>query len=111
MDPIIENEQAESYAISTINWQVPKNWFYKELIEFEQGMDSEGVAFRITIDDVDTNIISLESRERSKRSLKDRPEKYYAELYATLAQMKKVFSISTFFLTVPTVTNITEYII
>lgn len=34
--PIIENENAKLFAISTIDWNTPKNWFYEQLCHYEQ---------------------------------------------------------------------------
>ena len=33
--PILENEQAKFFTISTIDWNTPKNWFYELLCSYE----------------------------------------------------------------------------
>ena len=39
--PIVENENAKLFAISTIDWNTPKNWFYELLCHYEQEGDAE----------------------------------------------------------------------
>lgn len=90
--PILENENARLFAISTIDWQTPKHWFYERLIEYEQNNDPDGLGMRVTIDDIDSNIISDMSKERIKSAMKDNIERYYAELYATFPSINTVFN-------------------
>jgi len=96
--PIIENERAKFFCISTIDWETPKHWFYETLIDFEQGNDDEGYAARVTIDDIDDRIISPESKERMKRKFQTNLQRYYAELYATFPSNNTVFNTTNFFL-------------
>lgn len=95
--PIIENEQADLYAISTIDWETPKHWFYELLTTYEQEWDPDGYAQRVTIDDIDETIISAQSKERMKRALKGNLQRYYAELYATFPAIHSVFGTTHFF--------------
>ena len=96
--PIIENEQADLYAISTIDWETPKHWFYELLISYEQEWDIDWYAQRVTIDDIDEKIISASSKERMKRALKWNLQRYYAELYATFPWINSVFWTTHFFI-------------
>jgi len=96
--PIIENEQADFYAISTIDWETPKHWFYETLTEYEQMWDVDWFAMRVTIDDIDSNIISESSKERMKRALKNNPQRFYAELYATFPSINSVFNTTHLFI-------------
>ena len=96
--PIIENEGATLFCISTIDWESQKQWFYEQLIHCEQFNDPEWFAMRITIDDIDDSIISASSKERMKKALEDKPVRYYAELYATFPEIEAVFSPSNLFI-------------
>jgi len=95
--PIIENEQSEVFAISTIDWETPKHWFYELLTEYEQWGDIDGYAQRVTIDDIDDHIIPKTSKERMKKALSKNMDRYYAELYATFPSSWAVFETSKFF--------------
>lgn len=96
--PILENEKAKLFCISTIDWETTRNWFYEQLIDSERGYDLESYGFRVTIDDIDNKLISDESKDRMKRALKNNRQRYYAELYATFPDMKQVFNTDGFFL-------------
>lgn len=96
--PIIENEQADLYTISTIDWETPKHWFYELLMSYEQEWDIDWYAQRVTIDDIDEHIISNSSKERMKRALKNNLQRYYAELYATFPAINSVFGTTHFFI-------------
>ena len=95
--PIIENENARLFAISTIDWNTPKNWFYELLCHYEQEGDIEGYAQRVTIDDIDENILSAASKERMKLALRGNLQRYFAELYATFPQIHSVFATQSLF--------------
>lgn len=95
--PIVENENAKLFAISTIDWSTPKNWFYELLCHYEQEGDPEGYAQRVTIDDIDENILSAPSKERMKVALKGNLQRYFAELYATFPQIHSVFATQSLF--------------
>jgi len=95
--PIIENENAKLFAISTIDWNTPKNWFYEQLCHYEQEWDIEWYAQRVTIDDIDENILSAPSKERMKVALKWNLQRYFAELYATFPQIHSVFATQSLF--------------
>ena len=95
--PIVENENAKLFAISTIDWNTPKNWFYELLCHYEQEGDPEGYAQRVTIDDIDENILSAASKERMKIALRGNLQRYFAELYATFPQIHSVFATQSLF--------------
>lgn len=95
--PIVENENAGFFAISTIDWETPKQWFYERLIEYEQSEDEEAYAQRVTIDDIDDTIISRSSKERMKNALRQNMQRFYAELYATFPTISTVFDTTNFF--------------
>ncbi len=99
------------FAISTIDWETPKQWFYELLLDFEQGNDPEGYAQRVTIDDIDETIISAASKLRMKAALKDNPNRFYAELYATFPNIATVFDTSSFFVAGTSPKDVTGYII
>lgn len=96
--PILENERAKLYCISTIDWNTPRQWFYENLVDTERWLDSESFAMRVTIDDIDDWLISASSKERMKKALQNNSQRYYAELYATFPSMDSVFSTEWFFI-------------
>jgi hypothetical protein len=96
--PILENENAKLFSISTIDWNTPKNWFYEMLCHYEQEGDKEWYAQRVTIDDIDENILSAVSKERMKVALRWNLQRYYAELYATFPQIHSVFATQSLFI-------------
>lgn len=109
--PIIENERAKLFTISTIDWETPKQWFYEMLLDFEQGNDPEGYALRVTIDDIDETIISAASKERIKAALRDNPNRFYAELYATFPNVTQVFDTTGFFVANAEPKDAVQYVI
>lgn len=109
--PILENEQAKLFTISTIDWNTPKNWFYELLCSYELWEDPEGYAQRVTIDDIDENIMSANSKERMKMALKSDTQRYFAELYATFPQMNSVFSTQNLFMIPEVPKDVQEVII
>ncbi len=95
--PIIETEWAAFYGISTIDWNSSRNRFYESLIDYERGYDSEWFWMRVTIDDIDSRLVTDIQKGRMKRALKHNPQRYYAELYATFPDMQSVFNTEWFF--------------
>lgn len=95
--PILENEKSKLFAISTIDWNTPKNWFYELLCFYEQGEDEDGYSQRVTIDDIDENLMDIKSKERMKKALSGNMDRYYAELYATFPSINSVFSTQALF--------------
>ena len=95
--PILSNERAKFYAVSTIQRESVKNWFYEQLVDAEMGYDNESVWMRVTIDDLEESLIAKEDKERMKRSLKHNIQRYYAELYATFPNSQAVFNAEGFF--------------
>jgi hypothetical protein len=96
--PILENEGATLMAISTIDWETPKHWFYGLIVDYEQGGDAQGYSQRVTLDDIDERLISSESKERMRKAFRDNPMRYYAELYATFPDAGDVFDPSKLFI-------------
>lgn len=94
--PVIATNEAKMRALSTINWKQrheQTEWFYKYLIMsetmwgIELEVSGEKVLFpaqgiRVTIDDVEWK--SPVAVAMQKDALKDDPDRYYAELYATM---------------------------
>lgn len=67
------------------------------LCHYEQEGDPEGYAQRVTIDDIDENILSHAGKERMKIALKGNLQRYFAELYATFPQIHSVFATQSLF--------------
>lgn len=95
--PILSNERAKFYAVSTIQWESMRNWFYEQLVDAEMGYDDEMLGMRVTIDDLEDTLIAPEDKERMKRSLRHNKQRYYAELYATFPNSQNVFNPEGFF--------------
>ena len=95
--PILSNERAKFYAVSTIQWESMRNWFYEQLVDAEMGYDDEMLWMRVTIDDLENTLIAPEDKERMKRSLRHNKQRYYAELYATFPNSQNVFNPEGFF--------------
>ena len=95
--PIIENEKAKVTAMGTIDWTSRRQRFYQRLIESEKWIDDEQYWLRVTIDDIDDELIDQWAKDRMKRALKDNKERYYAELYATFPENNSVFNGEWFF--------------
>jgi len=95
--PILSNERAKFYAVSTIEWNSMRNWFYEQLVDAEMGYDDEMLWMRVTIDDLEDTLIAPADKERMKRSLKNNMQRYYAELYATFPNTQAVFNPEGFF--------------
>ena len=99
--PILENERAKFYGVSTIDWETPRHWFYERLVGAEQGDDPEGFAMRVTIDDLDDRVIDKAGKERAKKALESNPQRFYAELFATFPDFGAVFEPSKLFILRP----------
>ena len=95
--PILSNERAKFYAVSTIEWNSMRNWFYEQLVDAEMGYDDEMLWMRVTIDDLEDTLIAQVDKERMKRSLRNNLQRYYAELYATFPNTQAVFNAEWFF--------------
>ena len=95
--PIVENEKAKVVVMGTIDWASRRQWFYQWLVESEKWIDDEQYWLRVTIDDIDEELIDTPSKERMKRALKDNKDRYYAELYATFPDNNSVFNTEWFF--------------
>jgi len=95
--PILSNERAKFYAVSTIQWESMRNRFYEQLVDAEMWYDDEMLGMRVTIDDLEDTLIAPEDKERMKRSLRHNKQRYYAELYATFPNSQNVFNPEGFF--------------
>ena len=109
--PIFLGKWGKFYAFSTINWTQKRDnteWFFKwsKWIELwkkydlgnwdELNLSDIGNVYRITVDEVEwkdpieTHLL--------KMSLKDKPDKYFAELYATLPVSDGLFTTEGFWI-------------
>lgn len=100
--PIIGNEKAKCFAISTIDWNTNRNWFYEQLVEAEKWLDDvehiELFGMRVTIDDIDDVLVDPTMKNTMKNSLKHNRPRYYAELYASLPEVGTVFDTDGFYM-------------
>ena len=91
--PIIMQEKATVFAISTINKWSQNNWFYKELVYGENSWDEKYYTVRATIDE--NELIEEEDREATKTKIKEEDIiKYYTELYCIFPNTNTVFNLS-----------------
>lgn len=90
--PIVTNEWAALFCISTIDWTTPKQWFYNALVHAERSNLPDIYALRVTIDDIDSNIMDDSAKAHAKRTLSHNMSRYLWELYATFASESQVFS-------------------
>ena len=90
--PIVTNEWASLFCISTIDWTTPKQWFYSNLVSAERWVMEMTYAQRVTIDDIDENIMDAASKEHAKSILSHNMARYLWELYATFSSESQVFS-------------------
>jgi len=90
--PIVTNEWASLFCISTIDWTTPKQWFYSNLVQAERWVLKFTYAQRVTIDDIDTNIMDEAAKEHAKSVLSHNMARYLWELYATFSSESQVFS-------------------
>ena len=90
--PIVTNEKANLFCISTIDWTTPKQWFYANLVQAERWILKNTYAQRVTIDDIDSNIMDEDSKDHAKSILSHNMARYLWELYATFSSESQVFS-------------------
>jgi len=90
--PIIIQEGATVFAISTINEDVKDNWFYRELVKAELELDDRMFAMRVTIDD--NELLTEERKQDMKDALIHRPMKYWTQLYSIFPSGNTVFTLT-----------------
>lgn len=90
--PIVIQEGATVFAISTINEDVKDNWFYAWLVEAEMGMNEDSYAIRVTIDD--NELLTDERKEVMKAALIHKPMRYWTQLYSIFPSGNTVFSLT-----------------
>ena len=90
--PIIIQEGATVFGISTINEDVKDNWFYRELVRAELEIGPNMYAQRVTIDD--NELLSDERKEAMKKALENNPMKYWTQLYSIFPSGNNVFSLT-----------------
>jgi len=90
--PIVTNEWANLFCISTIDWTTPKQWFYSNLVNIERWWIENSYSQRVTIDDIDDNIMDESAKDYAKSTLKHNMPRYLWELYATFSSESQVFS-------------------
>lgn len=90
--PIIIQEGATVFGISTINEDVKDNWFYRELVKAELWLDDKMHAQRVTIDD--NELLEEERKTNMKEALKHNPMKYWTQLYSIFPSGNTVFSLT-----------------
>ena len=90
--PIIIQEGATVFAISTINEDIKDNWYYRELVKAELWLDDKMFAMRVTIDDND--LLTEERKENMKSALKHNPMKYWTQLYSIFPSGNTVFTLT-----------------
>lgn len=97
--PIVEGEGSKLFCISTINADIPAQWFYRELTRAEDKMRNADptlyndiYALRVTIEDIDERVMTRAQKEATKeRALLRGWAYYYAELFATVPSKNSVF--------------------
>lgn len=107
--PIVEWEGSKLFCISTINADIPAQWFYRELTRAEDKMRNADptlyndiYALRVTIEDIDDRVMTRSQKEATKeRALLRGWAYYYAELFATVPSKNSVFDTNGFFIPIP----------
>ena len=89
--PIIVQEQASVFAISTINESAKQNWFYKYLLRWEM-WNNEIQSIRVTIDD--NELLWESEKEKMKDALVDNQLKYWTQLYSIFPTGSTVFQMN-----------------
>lgn len=89
--PIIVQERATVFAISTINEWAKQNWFYKYLLKGEM-WDDNIQSIRVTVDD--NELLEDSDREDMKEALKDNQIKYWTQLYSIFPSGSSVFKLN-----------------
>ena len=91
--PIIMQENATVYAISTINEDSQNGWFYKELVRWELTWRDDYNTIRVTIDD--NELLDDKTREDAKIKIMEASQvKYWTELYCIFPSSNSVFKMS-----------------
>lgn len=91
--PIIMQEKATVYAISTINEDSQNGWFYKELVRWELTWRDDYNTIRVTIDD--NELLDDKTREDAKVKIMEASQvKYWTELYCIFPSSNSVFKMS-----------------
>lgn len=89
--PIIVQERATVFAISTINEEAKQNWFYKYLLAWEM-WDENIQSIRVTIDD--NELLREEDKEAMKLALVDNQLKYWTQLYSIFPTWSTIFNLN-----------------
>lgn len=89
--PIIVQEWASVFAISTINEWVKQNWFYKYLLKWEM-WDDTIQSIRVTIDD--NELLGDVEKAAMRDALKDNQMKYWTQLYSIFPSGSNVFNLN-----------------
>lgn len=89
--PIIVQEHATVFAISTINESAKQNWFYKYLLRGEMG-DETIQSIRVTVDD--NELLADEDRALMKEALVDNQMKYWTQLYSIFPSGSSIFKLN-----------------
>ena len=89
--PIIVQERATVFAISTINETAKQNWFYKYLLNWEMG-EWHIQSMRVTIDD--NELLRPEDKEAMKEALIGNQMKYWTQLYSIFPSGSTVFKLN-----------------
>lgn len=91
--PIIMQEKATVYAISTINEDSQNGWFYRELVRWELTWRDDYNSIRVTIDD--NELLDDKTREDAKAKIMEVSQiKYWTELYCIFPSSNSVFKMS-----------------
>lgn len=89
--PIIVQERATVFAISTINEEAKQNWFYKYLLAWEM-WDDNIQSIRVTIDD--NELLREDDKEAMKLALVDNQLKYWTQLYSIFPTWSTIFNLN-----------------
>lgn len=89
--PIIVQERATVFAISTINETAKQNWFYKYLLNWEM-WEWDIQSMRVTIDD--NELLRPEDKEAMKEALMGNQMKYWTQLYSIFPSWSSVFRLN-----------------
>lgn len=90
--PIIMQEKASVFAISTINEDSQDGWFYRELLKWELTWDEDYNTIRVTIDD--NELLDEKAKQATKDKIFEASQmKYWTELYCIFPNSKSVFKL------------------
>lgn len=91
--PIIMQEGATVFAISTINEWSQSGWFYRELLKGELSGDPDYNTIRVTIDD--NELLTDKARETTKKAILEASVmKYWTELFCIFPNSSMVFKLA-----------------